>query len=247
MDEFEQQDENDGEPQESRQELQDKLVTRRVLSVSEETKKPLFSEPVEAQIDLEAQTEEPQPRPESLPSSETVVEEQEEQSQPHPPQTEEKDTDPDAEEKKENHDSNMCDICLDHYDVGDEVCWSTNPECNHAFHKDCILDWLSQHRTCPCCRRNYIQPEENSSIQVHLLTLEQRLSSLTQLVMAQVESRRLANLEQQGSGEEHQEGEQEQQGAHGGGREDGEQEEEHTLNSEEQNDQLRTASMTARE
>jgi len=62
-----------------------------------------------------------------------------------------------------DNNSNMCDICLDTYTVGDEVCWSPNPECHHAFHKDCILDWLQSHFTCPCCRRNYTQPSSSSS------------------------------------------------------------------------------------
>jgi hypothetical protein len=35
----------------------------------------------------------------------------------------------------------MCDICLLHYEAGDEVAWSPNLECSHTYHKDCILDW----------------------------------------------------------------------------------------------------------
>lgn len=51
---------------------------------------------------------------------------------------------------------NMCDICLMGYSVGEEICWSHNKECNHVFHKDCILDWLLRNSSCPLCRRDYL-------------------------------------------------------------------------------------------
>ena len=34
-----------------------------------------------------------------------------------------------------------CDICIVEFEVGDEIAWSPNLKCSHAFHKDCILDW----------------------------------------------------------------------------------------------------------
>lgn len=49
-----------------------------------------------------------------------------------------------------------CDICLAEYEVDEEVSWSPNEDCTHAFHKECITDWLMTHSTCPCCRRNYL-------------------------------------------------------------------------------------------
>lgn len=49
-----------------------------------------------------------------------------------------------------------CSICLMDYEVGEDVCWSRNPECIHAFHKECIVDWLMRNPQCPCCRRDYI-------------------------------------------------------------------------------------------
>jgi len=49
-----------------------------------------------------------------------------------------------------------CDICLEDYEVGDEVAWSKNGQCIHAFHKDCIVDWLLRSPKCPLCRNEYI-------------------------------------------------------------------------------------------
>ena len=68
-----------------------------------------------------------------------------------------------------------CDICLRQYRVGDIVAWSHNPVCDHAYHADCITDWLLHHHqhhnhrtimapwsanansaTCPNCRADYL-------------------------------------------------------------------------------------------
>lgn len=53
---------------------------------------------------------------------------------------------------------NCCAICLGDYDVGDQVVWSSNQECPHAFHQECILDWLIKMQPatpCPCCRQEF--------------------------------------------------------------------------------------------
>eukprot|EP00574_Skeletonema_japonicum_P000675 CAMPEP_0201738874 /NCGR_PEP_ID=MMETSP0593-20130828/45481_1 /ASSEMBLY_ACC=CAM_ASM_000672 /TAXON_ID=267983 /ORGANISM="Skeletonema japonicum, Strain CCMP2506" /LENGTH=301 /DNA_ID=CAMNT_0048233105 /DNA_START=96 /DNA_END=1001 /DNA_ORIENTATION=- len=72
----------------------------------------------------------------------------------------------------------FCAICLSEYEKCDRVCWSSNIECSHVFHEDCVLQWLtssgkkrsmSQHFTehptdaellknefCPCCRQDFI-------------------------------------------------------------------------------------------
>jgi hypothetical protein len=53
----------------------------------------------------------------------------------------------------------VCAICLSHYQLGDEVVWSSNPACEHAFHFTCVERWLSKQRDCPlcpCCRREFV-------------------------------------------------------------------------------------------
>mmetsp|Transcript_9365 Transcript_9365/g.15682 ORF Transcript_9365/g.15682 Transcript_9365/m.15682 type:complete len:354 (-) Transcript_9365:104-1165(-) len=55
--------------------------------------------------------------------------------------------------------SNMCAICLSGYEIGDDIVWSSNPACEHAFHKECIERWLIKQRgspLCPCCRRDFV-------------------------------------------------------------------------------------------
>jgi hypothetical protein len=52
-----------------------------------------------------------------------------------------------------------CSICLCEYTVGSDVVWSSNPQCEHVFHKNCIEQWLMKQREgplCPCCRRDFV-------------------------------------------------------------------------------------------
>ncbi|KAL3795141.1 hypothetical protein HJC23_007369 [Cyclotella cryptica] len=76
----------------------------------------------------------------------------------------------------------FCAVCLTEYEVSERVCWSSNTECTHVFHEDCIVQWLvSSGRTkskrqwfpdnpserrlmcyeleCPCCRQEFISKE----------------------------------------------------------------------------------------
>lgn len=59
-----------------------------------------------------------------------------------------------------------CDICMMDYEVGDVVSQSRNVNCDHIFHKDCILDWMQKKHSCPCCRRNYLGEEDNDGIPI---------------------------------------------------------------------------------
>lgn len=49
-----------------------------------------------------------------------------------------------------------CALCIDEYEVGDEVVWS-NLLCSHAFHKECLMQWLSKgKKRCPICRHWFV-------------------------------------------------------------------------------------------
>ena len=56
-----------------------------------------------------------------------------------------------------------CDICLLEYQVGETVAWSPNVECSHAFHRDCILDWLVRKPSCPNCRVDYLKGKQDDA------------------------------------------------------------------------------------
>jgi len=75
----------------------------------------------------------------------------------------------------------FCSICLSEFDLHQQICWSSNPECTHAFHSDCMIQWLvalgRKHSTtkrftsnpterqlvehyelqCPCCRQEFVK------------------------------------------------------------------------------------------
>ena len=57
---------------------------------------------------------------------------------------------------------NCCAICLGSYSVDDPVVWSSNPDCAHAFHQDCVVGWLVKMQPetpCPCCRQEFTDLE----------------------------------------------------------------------------------------
>ena len=54
----------------------------------------------------------------------------------------------------------MCPICCEEYEKGDDIAWSKNEDCVHAFHTDCIVPWLLEHSDCPMCRNDYLCLEE---------------------------------------------------------------------------------------
>ena len=73
----------------------------------------------------------------------------------------------------------FCAVCLSEYEVNDEISWSSNSECTHVFHRECITQWLvalgkknssmrrfpdspseekllNYNLECPCCRQDFI-------------------------------------------------------------------------------------------
>ena len=50
-----------------------------------------------------------------------------------------------------------CPICLDEFQKGDRISCSFNRRCHHKFHHNCILDWLVNDDTCPCCRQSFLE------------------------------------------------------------------------------------------
>ena len=49
-----------------------------------------------------------------------------------------------------------CSICMEPYRNLEIICYSRNPDCRHAFHKVCALEWLENNTDCPVCRRPYV-------------------------------------------------------------------------------------------
>ena len=44
---------------------------------------------------------------------------------------------------------NLCSVCKEELNIGDKL---IDLPCNHYFHIDCLMPWLSQHDSCPVCR-----------------------------------------------------------------------------------------------
>jgi hypothetical protein len=52
-----------------------------------------------------------------------------------------------------------CSICMEEVNIGEQV---TELPCRHWFHHECISAWLSEHDTCPHCRKGITKPSGNS-------------------------------------------------------------------------------------
>ncbi|KAL7554125.1 hypothetical protein ACHAWF_017543 [Thalassiosira exigua] len=60
--------------------------------------------------------------------------------------------------------SSQCAICLCDYEPGDVVVTSCDGECPHAFHRECIVEWLAKMQEgtpCPCCRRTFVELDDH--------------------------------------------------------------------------------------
>jgi hypothetical protein len=61
-----------------------------------------------------------------------------------------------GETQQQQPEEQCCPICLKDYQVDEEIAFSPNSNCSHAFHRECIEEWLLRHEECPCCRYNYL-------------------------------------------------------------------------------------------
>ncbi|KAG4385594.1 hypothetical protein AAZX31_12G123200 [Glycine max] len=52
-------------------------------------------------------------------------------------------------EKEKDEDGKSCAICLEDFEPSEEVMLTP---CNHMFHEDCIVPWLTSKGQCPVCR-----------------------------------------------------------------------------------------------
>jgi len=65
----------------------------------------------------------------------------------------------DTGDESTEQDHPMCSICYENFKKDDEIAFSRNHACQHAFHVDCIVKWLMKHSDCPTCRANYVSEE----------------------------------------------------------------------------------------
>ena len=68
------------------------------------------------------------------------------------------------EKNKEEYDSKVCSICLEKYKKGDEIYYSKNPKCDHAFHTECISLWCMKNSLCPLCRNDFVYENGDEEI-----------------------------------------------------------------------------------
>jgi hypothetical protein len=63
----------------------------------------------------------------------------------------------DCESSVDEEEMAGCAICLSHFKPQQLVCESNNSLCQHVFHKECMVDWLTNHHdNCPMCREVYL-------------------------------------------------------------------------------------------
>jgi len=87
-----------------------------------------------------------------------------------------------------------CAFCLDDYEVGDEVVWS-DLHCTHAFHKECLMQWLSKgKKRCPVCRHWFVPGSKiDDQKLVHGAAWQNALSEMEQREKAENEKNSKTN------------------------------------------------------
>ena len=51
-------------------------------------------------------------------------------------------------------------VCLEGFETGDCLSWSTELRCQHVFHGDCLMPWLMTKDDCPMCRTTLIEDSD---------------------------------------------------------------------------------------
>ena len=78
----------------------------------------------------------------------------------------------------------MCAICLCPYENGDVRIFSKR--CVHAYHKECILEWLVKgHQECPCCRIDMVTKSEIKETSAALIGTERLAQALANSGMSE--------------------------------------------------------------
>jgi len=55
---------------------------------------------------------------------------------------------------------NECSICMDNYKYKQYK--RILPDCNHTFHKKCIDSWFKKKSSCPVCRKDFLDNQNNN-------------------------------------------------------------------------------------
>ncbi|EOY29732.1 RING/U-box superfamily protein, putative [Theobroma cacao] len=70
-----------------------------------------------------------------------------------------------------------CAVCISKFEDSDIL--RLLPKCEHAFHMNCIDQWLERHSTCPLCRYKFDSRDAKSFTHSNSLRLSQNPSNLT--------------------------------------------------------------------
>jgi hypothetical protein len=62
-----------------------------------------------------------------------------------------------------NDDKPCCQICLENFEMEDDVASSKVSDCQHFFHRDCIVEWLLKSGQCPSCRASYLELNDDTT------------------------------------------------------------------------------------
>jgi len=115
-----------------------------------------------------------------------------------------------------------CAVCLSELEVGQTISWSSNPNCLHVFHQECVVRWFLSvakknlmrissnegvvldlttdplryefSKQCPCCRREFLdEKKEEEEVVAAVEQNENQVSTPPDLVQAQTSSTEQSN------------------------------------------------------